>query len=131
MISLDTNVLVRFLVRDDEKQSRQAKRLIEGAVKRDDQLSVSDIVMCETVGVLSSAYGFTRAEIVDALAGLVRARNLVFTSTDRLARALDAYRHGKGDFADYLIRELSRAAGADTVATFDRALLRDEGFVSP
>jgi len=131
MIGLDTNVLVRFLVRDDEKQSRQAKKLIKGAVERGEQLFVSDIVMCETVWVLSSAYGFTRPEIVVALAGLVRARNLVFSSTDRLARALDAYRYGKGDFADYLIRELARAAGADTVATFDRALLKDEGFVSP
>ncbi len=131
MIGLDTNVLVRFLVRDDEKQSRRATELIKGAVDRDEQLFVSDIVMCETVWVLSSAYGFTRAEIVGALGGLVRARNLVFGSTDRLARALDAYRDGKGDFADYLIREHARAAGADTVATFDRALLKDQGFVSP
>ncbi len=131
MIGLDTNVLVRFLVRDDEKQSRRATKLIKGAVERGEQLFVSDIVMCETVWVLSSAYGFTRAEIVDALGGLVRARNLVFGSTDRLARALDAYRDGKGDFADYLIREHARAAGADTVATFDRALLKDAGFVSP
>ncbi len=131
MIGLDTNVLVRFLVRDDEKQSRRATKLIKGAVERGEQLFISDIVMCETVWVLSAAYRFTRTEIVDALAGLVRARNLVFSSTDRLARALAAYRHGKGDFADYLIRELARAAGADTVATFDRALLKDEGFVSP
>ncbi len=87
--------------------------------------------MCETVWVLSSAYKFERAEIVEALAGLVRAKNVVFTSTDRLARALDSYHSGGGDFADSLIREHARAAGADTVATFDRALLAERGFSNP
>ena len=131
MIALDTNVLIRFLVEDDEQQSRLATRLIEGAIERDEPLFISDIVMCETVWVLSSAYRFSRAEIVQALSGLLRARAVVFTSSDRLARALDAYAKGKGDFADYLIREHARAAGADTVATFDRSLLKERGFTKP
>ena len=54
-----------------------------------------------------------------------------FSSNDQLARALDAYRLGKGDFADYLIREHAKAAGAAAVATFDRALLAEAGFTSP
>ena len=123
MIALDTNVLIRFLVEDDEAQSRRATELIEGAVARDEQVFVSDIVMCETVWVRSSAYRFSRAEIVDALSQLLRARSVVFNSTDSIARALDAYRKEKGDFADYLIREHARSAGAETVATFDGALL--------
>ena len=131
MIALDTNVLIRFLVEDDEQQSRLATRLIEGAIERDEPLFISDIVMCETVWVLSSAYRFSRAEIVQALSGLLRARAVVFTSSDRLARALDAYAKGKSDFADYLIREHARAAGADTVATFDRSLLKERGFTKP
>ena len=131
MIALDTNVLVRFLVEDDEQQSRRAARLIEGAIERDEQLFISDIVMCETVWVLSSAYRFSRAEIVQALSGLLRARAVVFTSGDRLARALEAYAKGKGDFADYLIREHARAAGAETLATFDRSLLKERGFTKP
>ena len=131
MIALDTTVLIRFLVEDDEQQSRLATRLIEGAIERDEPLFISDIVMCETVWVLSSAYRFSRAEIVQALSGLLRARAVVFTSSDRLARALDAYAKGKSDFADYLIREHARAAGADTVATFDRSLLKERGFTKP
>jgi predicted nucleic-acid-binding protein len=131
MIALDTNVLIRFLVEDDEAQSRRATKLIEGAVARDEQLFVSDIVMCETVWVLSSAYGFSRAEIVDALSQLLRARSVVFNSADSIARALDAYRKERGDFADYLIREHARSAGAETVATFDGALLKENGFSKP
>ena len=131
MIALDTNVLIRFLVEDDEAQSRRAIELIEGAVARDEQLFISDIVMCETVWVLSSAYRFSRAEIVDALSQLLRARSVVFSSADNLARALDAYRKGRGDFADFLIREHARSAGAETVATFDGALLKESGFSKP
>ena len=131
MIGLDTNVIVRHLVEDDEAQTRRATRLIEAAIARDEGLFISDIVMCETVWVLSSAYRFSRSEIADALATLLRARSVVFTSADHLARSLEAFRNGKGDFADYLIRELARAAGADTVATFDRSLLKEPGFSKP
>ena len=131
MIALDTNVLVRYLVEDDEAQSRRATKLIEATIAREDELFVSDVVMCETVWVLSSAYPFSRNEITDALAGLLRARSVIFTSTDRLARSLEAYRNGKGDFADYLIRELAREAGAETVATFDKSLLKEPGFSKP
>jgi len=131
MIALDTNVLVRFLVEDDPKQSRQAARLIEKAVASGEPLFISDIVMCETVWVLGSAYGFSRADIAGALANLLRAKSVVFASTDRLASALEAYRGGKGDFADYLIREQAHAHGADQVATFDRALLKEPGFFPP
>jgi len=131
MIALDTNVLMRFLVEDDEAQSRRATELIAGAVDRDEQLFISDIVMCEAVWVLASAYRFSRAEIVGVLSQLLRARSAVFSSTDRISRALAAYRTGKGDFADYLIREHAWSVGADTVATFDGALLKESGFSKP
>jgi len=131
MIALDTNVLVRFLVEDDEKQSQRATRLIRKTQERGDSLFISDIVMCETVWVFSTSYDFERSEIVRVLSGLLRARGVVFSSSDRLARALQAYASSKGDFADYLIREHATAAGADTVATFDRALLKQAGFSKP
>lgn len=131
MIALDTNVLVRFLVEDDEKQSQRATQLIRNAQKRGEQLFIGDIVMCETVWVLSTSYDFSRPEIVRVMSGLLRARGVVFNSSDRLARALQAYASSKGDFADYLIREHASDAGADTVATFDRALLRQDGFSKP
>lgn len=131
MIALDTNVLVRFLVEDDKPQSQRASRLIKSAIEREEQLFISDIVMCETVWVFSSAYRFSRAEILEALIELLRARAVVFSSADRLARSLEAYAKGKGDFADYLIREHARGAGADTVATFDRSLLKETGFSKP
>lgn len=130
MIALDTNVLVRYLVEDDAKQTVSAAALIHRVIANDDTLFVSDVVVCETVWVLSVSYHVGRQEIASVLGNLLRARHLTFSATDQLIRALDAYEVGKGDFADYLVREHARAADCENVATFDRVLLRERGFVA-
>jgi len=129
--ALDTNVLVRFLVEDDAEETERAARLIEAAVEADERLFVSDVVFCEVVWVLGGAYEFRRAEIAAVLSELTRARHLQFDSSDRIARSVRAFGSGRGDFADYLIREHAREAGCDRVATLDRALLQEGGYVSP
>jgi predicted nucleic-acid-binding protein len=131
VIALDTNVLVRFLVEDDPEQTQRATSLIERAVKADDELFITDIVLCELVWVLSGAYGFGRPDIVNTLKDLARARHLRFPDSDALVRALNAYERGRADFADYLIREQARRAGCDSVATFDKALLNEPAFLAP
>jgi len=131
VIGLDTNVVVRFLVADDPRQAERARALVERSVAAGEALFIPDIVWCETVWVLESAYGLARREIGAALRRLLGARGVVVRSFDRLGAALDAYEQRRGDFADYLIREEARAEGCESVATFDRALLRDEGFTAP
>ena len=130
MIGLDTNVLVRYLVEDDPRQCALASALIDRVVANDETLFVSDVVVCETVWVLSISYRIERTEIVALLRDLFRARHLEFLATDQLVRALDAYIAGRGDFADYLIREHARAAECESVATFDKVLLKESGFVA-
>jgi predicted nucleic-acid-binding protein len=131
VIALDTNVLVRFLVEDDAAQTARAAALIEGVVQAGERLFVSDIVVCELVWVLDAAYRVRRSEIGSTLAALLRAKQLRFESTDRLTRAMHAFNAGRGDFSDYVIREHARGAECDTVATFDRALLKEPGFIAP
>lgn len=131
MIALDTNVLVRFLVEDDEAQTERAARLIEGAISQGDRLFITDIVLCETVWVLGRSYKVGRAEIAMVLRRLLHADHLAFSDLDRLSRALDAFSVGAGDFADYVIREQALAVGCTRVATFDKALLEETGFHAP
>lgn len=131
MIGLDTNVLVRFLVKDNDAQTRRAVALVKHALDENEALYVSDVVLCELVWVLETSYSVGREEIAANMAKLLRARQLAFRDADMSARALDAYQAGRGDFADYVIREDARAAGADTIATFDKALLKDQGFRLP
>ena len=131
MIALDTNVLVRFLVQDDEDQTARVQALLQRAVDRGLSCYVSDVVLCELVWVLERSYKIHREEIGQGLRQLLRARHLLFSSTDRLFRALEAYASRRGDFADYVIREHARSAGCESVATFDKALLAEQGFMAP
>jgi hypothetical protein len=72
-----------------------------------------------------------RPAIVTTLRELLRTKQLAFAATDRPARAVASFESGKRDFADYVIREQATTAGCDRVATFDRAVLREAGFVAP
>jgi predicted nucleic-acid-binding protein len=128
MIALDTNVLVRLLVRDDLRQGRRAAALVEGALDAGEQIFVPEIALVEAVWVLDRRYRFERREIATALLELISSRDVELEDRDRVHRALRAYERGRGGFSDYLIREQSRSAGCDTVYTFDRKLLREDGF---
>ena len=128
MIALDTNVLARLVLQDDETQARAAERLVIRARREQTPMFVADIVLCELVWVLSRRAGVSRTDIADALDQLFRTELVVVADAGVAERALRAYRNGKGDFADYLIREQARAAEADEVVTFDRALKGEDGF---
>ncbi|HEU4382944.1 MAG TPA: type II toxin-antitoxin system VapC family toxin [Anaeromyxobacteraceae bacterium] len=130
-MALDTNVLVRFLVEDDAEQTARAAALLGRAERDGEPLLVSEVVPCELVWVLESAYGFARAEIAGALRDLLAVRALRYLRLDALQRALAAYSSGRGDFADYVVREVARDAGCKAVATFHRAILKEPGFVEP
>jgi predicted nucleic-acid-binding protein len=131
LIGLDTNVLLRVLVDDDKAQAAKAAKLIERATKADEPLFVSDVVLCETVWVLLQSYRFSRRQVASILADLFKARQLTFTDSDALRSALSSFVAGKGDFADYLLREQASELGCRTVATFDKALLKEPGFTAP
>lgn len=131
MIALDTNVLVRFVVADDAEQAARAKALVVKATSGDQKLFVSDVVLCEFVWVLESVYRFPRGVVVRTLERLLAVRALAFRDSAALARSVEAFSRGKGDFADYVILAHAREAGCDAVATFDRALLKEERFVRP
>jgi predicted nucleic-acid-binding protein len=131
VIALDTNVLVRFLVQDDDGQTARVQTLLQRAIDRGLSCYVSDVALCELVWVLERSYKIHREEIGQGLHQLLRARHLLFSSTDHLFRALEAYTSRRGDFADYVIREHARSAGCESVATFDKALLAEQGFMAP
>jgi predicted nucleic-acid-binding protein len=131
MTGVDTNVLVRYIVEDDPKQSRAAADLIERAVDEGEPLFVSQIVLCELVWVLSYAYRFSRVEIIAILLQLRRVAQLTIEAPDEVRRAIDAYAAQRGDFADYVIAERAIANGCSTIATFDRVLHTDPRFTAP
>ena len=130
MIALDTNVLARLLVEDDREQTRRATTLVRRAAARGETLFVSDVVVCELAWVLASAYGFSWEVVAGTLRDLLDVDELTFRDHGALERALSAFEGGTGDYADFVIRELARSAGCDTVVTFDRALQKLPGFAA-
>jgi predicted nucleic-acid-binding protein len=122
VIGLDTNVLVRYLTQDDAKQFQEATALLLGLEKRLESAYLSTITLCETVWVLSRAYKIDRQHIVSMFERLLDTGLFVIEDKDAVREAVELYRTGTGDFADYLVGVRSRNAGSVTMATFDVAL---------
>jgi len=128
---LDTNVLVRYLTRDEPQQAAQALAVIEASEAAGEQLAIALVVLAELAWVLRSAYGVGRAELGHAIEALLRQPVFAIEDRDAVRRALRSYRAGRGDFADHLIGVRYLDGGASAVLTFDRALHGEAGFVAP
>ena len=125
MLALDTNVLLRYLVQDDEAQAEAASSLIE-SLTVDRPGFICREVIIEMVWVLERSYRFTRAQIADVLVEMTLTQGLVFESEDDVVRAALQYRQGGPGFADLMILAAVTRAQANPLHTFDRALSRKE-----
>lgn len=128
MTGLDTNVLVRYVVRDDEAQAKAAAAFIAEHCTPQSPGWINRIVLCELAWVLQSAYKFSRSEICGLLDRLLRTRQLRVEDLPQAWQALAAYRSGKGDFADALLAWTNRDQGCEMTATFDREAASFGGF---
>jgi predicted nucleic-acid-binding protein len=120
MPALDTNVLIRYVVQDDEAQLAAARRLIRKAVSEGQTLFVPVTVALELEWVLRSSYAVQRDETLEILSNLLSAAELTFESERALEVALHLYREGSADFADCLHIALAAQAGELPLWTFDK-----------
>jgi predicted nucleic-acid-binding protein len=122
MLAVDTNVLLRLLVRDDAKQAAASDR----AVAND--AWVSHLVLAETVWVLESVYDRTAKQLIAALDLLLIHERLVLQDADVVAAALVNLKARPAlGFSDCLVLEIARKAGHLPLATFDKSLARLAG----
>ena len=129
MASLDTNVLVRYLLDDiaNEPQSARAKRLIHAAVKAGDTLYIPITVMLELEWVLRSNFKFNKTQVTTTLSNLLACSELSFESEAALEAALALYNKGGADFADCTHIALAHVAGESPLWTFDKAASKVDG----
>jgi predicted nucleic-acid-binding protein len=123
-IAVDSNVVLRFLLADDEKQAVSARRIFQGA----DQIILTLPVLCEVVWTLSRGYKLDAPSIAEALSVLLRSDKIV-TSRGAVDAGLAMLLAG-GDFADGVIAHEGMTLGAQEFVTFDRqaaALLKKKG----
>jgi predicted nucleic-acid-binding protein len=124
-IAVDTNVLIRGVVRDDPAQAEAADKVLKGA----SIIAVALPCLCEFVWVLRRVYGFSVEDIASALEALVNTGNVVL---NRPAVEVGlAFLRAGGDFADGAIAYEGKWMGGDTFVSFDRkavALLTAQGY---
>ena len=126
MISLDTNVLVRYLVRDDLQQAEASRTLLESLTSERPGYVCREVTV-ELVWVLERAYGFRRDRIATILEELVATEGLVIEEADDIARAAFRYRATGAGFSDLMVLAAADRSGAHPVYTFDQQAARLEG----
>ena len=140
MIAVDTNILLRYLLEDDKKQSEQAARLIQGAQK----VLVTDSALVETVWTLKGKkYQLAKAEIIEVIFYLFQEVSIRFEDGQVVWRALSDYKTAKPikgkevDFADALIINKGKSViekqgqGFEGSFTFDKAAQQLPGAKAP
>jgi hypothetical protein len=118
MIGLDTNVLVRYIMQDDVKQSAKATQLIE-SLDGDKMGYITMVSVVELYWVLTTAYALTDVQVAQALELILRTRQFLVERADQVMRALRVFGAGRADFADCLIERSANGAGCSMTMTFD------------
>ena len=128
MKALDTNVLLRFLVDDDPKQSKIVYEVFKGAEIHDTTFWVPLLVLIELVWVLESVYRIPRNEILDSIGELLLMPILRFEGHETIQRFLFAAHGNRIDLSDILIGCSAKTSGCDCVLTFDKKASKIELF---
>ncbi len=126
MIGLDTNVLVRYIMQDDARQSPKATALIE-SLDSDHPGFITAVSVVELYWVLTSCYDLSGQQFKQAMEVLLRSKQIIVDRADQVLRALRAFDEGKADFADCLIERTAASAGCTQTMTFDTAAAKHAG----
>ena len=144
MIAIDTNVLLRYLLNDDPKQSKKASAVIQSSQK----VLITDVVLVETIWRLKGEkYNLGKEDIVQVISALFEELTICFEDGQSVWRALVDYKNAKSinsggeqktvDFPDALIINKSNFASKDLgeilecVYTFDIAAQELSGMMAP
>ena len=122
MRAVDTNLVVRLIVRDNPEQVRAAEAFVaKGAW-------VSHLVLAETLWVLDAVYERSAEQLATAVEMLLNHKELTLQDADVVIAALDFFRARPSvSFSDYLLLEIARKAGHLPLGTFDKALAKHSG----
>ncbi len=123
MKAIDTNFLVRILVRDDEIQAHRALAYVQQG-----EVFISQIVLCELVWVLEECYDINKEELISVLESVLKTDQFIIENSDTVWTALGVYRKYSLDFADCLIGVSARQNSCEVTGTFDKKAARCELF---
>jgi predicted nucleic-acid-binding protein len=120
MKAIDTNVLIRFLIKDDPQQAEIVYRLFKNVESSKEKLFLPITVVLETIWVLESAYKIPRQEISDAIGELLLMPMLQFESQSAIVGFVNTAKETEIDLSDILIAHSALFAGCECTLTFDK-----------
>jgi len=130
-VFVDTNVFLRFFVRDVETFYQKAKELFERTEKGEIKLETSELVIAEIVWVLESYYDLSKQEIKTIIDAILDTKNIKVLNHARIKEAIDLYASDKMDFIDAYNISCIRASGYKKVATFDIKYFKNVEDITP
>lgn len=126
MIAIDTNIVMRLLVRDDLAQAEAAERLFSSLTPEKRGFICREVMM-ELIWVLERVYDHPKTDIGEAVLELIASADLEIEDHEDVTRSLYRYMRGGVDFADLMILVAADHQRVTTLYTFDRKLARLEG----
>ncbi|HIE01972.1 MAG TPA: PIN domain-containing protein [Thiotrichaceae bacterium] len=124
MKGIDTNILIRFLIGDDELQAKKVYNIFKKAESEKNELFVPLLVILELIWVLESVYDISRTEILDAISELILMPILKFENQSALQQFAHAAQGNRYNLSDLLIVYSAKVQGCETVITFDKKASR-------
>jgi predicted nucleic-acid-binding protein len=120
MKGIDTNVLLRYFLRDDPVQSPIAYELLNQMISKQESCLINNIVLCEAIWTLESAFKYNKQAIIGFLQLILQADFFDFEDRETIHTSLNDYRASRADFSDCLIGRKNKVLGCTETASFDR-----------
>ena len=127
LATIDTNVLLRFLLNDEPRQSAAAARLVRAARDTGQALHVPVSVALELEWVLRSRFKMVKADVIQTFIGLLETVELQFACETALEWALNLYESSVADFGDCVHAALASQAEEPPLWTFDKNASKLDG----
>ena len=124
-VVIDTNLLVRYLINDDQKKAAAVDNLLDKAIKGELRIVVPSVVIAELVWVLESFYQLEADAILELVEAIVNTSGLDVTDKSTVISALRLYKNRNIDFIDAWIIEFAKERGIKTIYTFDKKHFKD------
>lgn len=125
MPAIDTNILIRYLARDDEEQFLKVLELF--ADHREIGVLINLPVIMEAYWVLESTYNYSKQELIKTFRQLIKTEGLVVQSDKIIEEALIKYEESKADFENCLIAVQNNSISEDPTYTFDKKASKLKG----
>ena len=115
---IDANVVLRYLLKDEEQSFLKAVKIIENS-----NIYIKNEVFAEIVYVLEKVYLISRLRIRDVLSKFIEFNNVISDDKEIILQALNFYEANNLDFVDALLLSYNRVRKIEVI-TFDKKLKR-------